>query len=78
MVEARSSTKNVLLRLDTELAERVTALAEVEGRAVSEIMRQAIAEHVERRRSDPEFQRRLKAAVTRQRRLLRLLEADDR
>jgi predicted transcriptional regulator len=69
--------KSVLLRLDAELADRVAAMAEVEGTSASEVMRAAIAAHVEQRRRDPEFQRQLKEALARQRRLLRLLEADD-
>jgi predicted transcriptional regulator len=70
-------TKSVLLRLDAELADRVAAMAEVEGTSASDVMRAAIAAHVEQRRRDPEFQRQVKAALARQRRVLRLLEADD-
>src|SRR5437870_4498902 len=36
------STKNLLLRLDHDLAERLQTVAEVEGRPVSEVVREAI------------------------------------
>ena len=73
MAEAPRGTKSVLLRLEEDLAERVRALAEVEDRSVSEIIREAIAEHVDRRRQDPEFQRLLRESLKRHQRLLRLL-----
>jgi predicted transcriptional regulator len=71
---AKGETKSVLLRLDPELADQVGAVAEVEGRTMSDVMREAIAEHVERRRQDPVFQRQLKDSLRRQQRLLRLLD----
>jgi predicted transcriptional regulator len=71
---AKGETKSVLLRLDPDLADLVGAVAEVEGRTVSDVMREAIAEHVERRRQDPVFQRQLKDSLRRQQRLLRLLD----
>jgi hypothetical protein len=37
-------------------------------------MRQAIVEHVERRRQDPAFQRRVKESLRRHEQLLRLLD----
>ena len=42
-------TKNMVLRLDPELAERLAAVAEVEGRSVSDVAREAIAALVEAR-----------------------------
>ena len=36
-------TKNILLRLDPELAERLQIVADVEGRSVSDVAREAIA-----------------------------------
>ena len=43
------STKNLLLRLDPELAGRLQTVADVEGRPVSDVVREAIAALVERR-----------------------------
>lgn len=66
-------TKNVLLRLDPELAEHLRMVAEVEGRTVSDVAREAIAELVEKRRRDKKFQRKLDDNVTRHAELLRTL-----
>ncbi len=67
------ATKSILLRLDRDLAERVEAVAEVEGRSVSEVLREAIAAHVERRRKDKRFMRLLEENLARHERLLRAL-----
>jgi len=53
------STKNLLLRLDPGLAERQQTVAEVEGRSVSDVVREAIAALVEQRRTDKRFLRLL-------------------
>ena len=63
-------TKNVLLRLEPELAERLEMVAEVEGRTVSDVAREAIHQLVEERRRDRVFQRRVKENVARYQRLL--------
>lgn len=52
---AAKPTKNMVLRLDPGLAEQLQAVAEVEGRPVSEVVREAIAALVERRRTDQRF-----------------------
>ena len=63
-------TKNILLRLDPADAARLQAVAEVEGRSVSEVAREAIRELVESRRKDRRFQRLLRDNVERQRAVL--------
>jgi uncharacterized protein (DUF1778 family) len=68
-----TDTKNLLLRLDPELAENLRAVAEVEGRSVSDVAREAIAELVEKRRRDKRFLRKLDDNVTRHAELLRAL-----
>jgi Arc/MetJ-type ribon-helix-helix transcriptional regulator len=68
-----TDTKNVLLRLDPELAENLRAVAEVEGRSVSDVAREAIAELVDKRRRDKRFLRKLDDNVTRHAELLRSL-----
>ena len=70
-------TKNVLLRLDPAMAERLEAVAAVEGRTVSDLIRQAIAELIERRRKDAKFRKAVASAVERNRRLLELLAEDE-
>jgi hypothetical protein len=69
-------TKNMVLRLDPVLAERLAAVAEVEGRSVSDVAREAIAELVDARRRDKRFLRLLEDNLARHRRLLELLRED--
>ena len=67
------STKNLLLRLDPDLAERLQAVAEVEGRSVSDVVREAIAKLVGQRRSDTRFLRLLDENLARHQQALELL-----
>jgi predicted transcriptional regulator len=71
-------TKNMMLRLDPELAERLHAVAEAEGRSVSDVARQAIAELIERKRKDKRFIRLLEENLARHDRLLRMLADEER
>ena len=66
-------TKNMMLRLDPGLAEQLQAVAEAEGRPVSEVVREAIAALVEQRRGDERFLRLLEENLARHERVLRLL-----
>jgi len=68
-----TDTKNLLLRLEPELADNLRAVAEVEGRTVSDIAREAIAELVEKRRRDKRFLLKLDDNVARHAELLRAL-----
>ena len=70
------STKNLLLRLDPELAGRLQTVADVEGRPVSDVVREAIATLVEQRRGDERFRRLLEDNLTRHRQALDLLRDD--
>ncbi|WP_460520245.1 CopG family ribbon-helix-helix protein [Flindersiella endophytica] len=76
MVKGSSGTKNMLLRLDPELAERLQAVADVEGRSVSDVAREAIAALVDQRRGDQQFVALLEASLERHRRTLDLLRED--
>ena len=67
------STKNLLLRLDPELAGRLQTVADVEGRPVSDVVREAIAALVEQRRGDERFLRLLEDNLARHRQALDLL-----
>ena len=67
------STKNLLLRLDAELAGRLQTVADVEGRPVSDVVREAIATLVEQRRTDERFLRLLEENLDRHRQALDLL-----
>jgi predicted transcriptional regulator len=66
-------TKNMVLRLDPGLAEQLETVAEVEGRSVSDVVREAIAALVETRQQDERFIRLLEDNVARHQRLLQML-----
>ena len=68
-----ADTKNMTLRMDERLAEKVQTIAEVEGTTVSNVIRDALAEHVERRRRDPEFQAMLQRNLQRHQQLVDML-----
>ena len=70
------TTKNLLLRLDPELAGRLQTVAEVEGRSVSDVVREAIFLLVEQRRSDKRFLRLLDDTLARHQQALGLLRDD--
>ena len=71
--ERPAGTKNIVLRLDPELAERLQTVADVEGRSVSDVLREAVAELVAQRRRDGRFIRLLEENVARHQRLLEAL-----
>lgn len=62
----------MVLRLDPSLAEPLQAVAEVEGRSVSDVVREAIAALVDQRRGDEKFQRLLEENLARHQHLLQL------
>lgn len=64
------STKAMTIRLSEEQAEALETVADVEDRAVSDVIRAAITEHIESCRRDPKFQEGLQARLNRTRRLL--------
>ena len=70
------STKNLLLRLEPDLAERLQTVAEVEGRTVSDVVREAIAQLVEQRRRDKRFLALLDENLARHQQALELLRDD--
>lgn len=76
MTEKVSRTKNMLLRMDPGLAEQLEAVAEAEGRSVSEVAREAIAALVEARRRDKRFLQLLEDNLARHRRIVELLQDD--
>lgn len=58
------------IRLSPDQAEALETVATVEERPVSEVIRAAIAEHIETRKKDPAFQEGLKDRIERASRLL--------
>lgn len=63
--------KAMTIRLSAEQAEELETVATVEARPVSEVIRAAIAEHIDNRKKDPAFRDSLKGRLDRARRLLR-------
>jgi len=70
------STKNLLLRLEAGLAERLQIVAEAEGRSVSDVVREAITKLVEQRRGDKRFLRLLDDNLARHQQALSRLQDD--
>ena len=69
-------TKNMVLRLDPELAERLEVVAEVEGRSVSDVVREAITTLVTARQRDKKFIQLLEDNLARHQRILQMLRDD--
>ena len=65
--------KAMTLRIDMETAEQLEALEQVEGMPVSEVVRAALVRHIEERRDDAEFQKRLRDSMERNRLILERL-----
>jgi predicted transcriptional regulator len=63
--------KAMTVRLSAEQAEALETVANVEARPVSEVIRAAIAEHIDNRKKDRAFQDNLRDRLDRARRLLR-------
>jgi hypothetical protein len=59
--------KTFLLRLDDGQAAQIQTIARVDRLPIVDEIREAIAAHIEARRADPEFQKRLQLAMERER-----------
>lgn len=65
--------KAISLRLPDEQARALDAIAMADETSVSEVIRSAVADRIERRRADKDFQERLRRAVERNQEALNLL-----
>jgi predicted DNA-binding protein len=65
--------KAMTLRLPSIQAAELEKVAQIEDRPVSETIRTAIDEYIEKRRDDPEFQANLKRILDHDREILRRL-----
>jgi len=65
--------KMLTVRLPAEQAQELEAVAEVDGVAVAEEVRAAIAAHIEARRKDEDFRARLRASIERNKLILEKL-----
>ena len=68
-----TQTRTTTIRQDVDQAAALEAVARVDGVPVSEAVRSAIADHIERRRRDPEFQERLHRILEEERTVLEKL-----
>ncbi len=71
--EAEMTIKSRTLRLPADQAEALDAIAGVDDVSVNQEIQWAIAAHIEARRSDPEFRKRLNASMERNREILERL-----
>lgn len=62
--------KAMTIRLSAEQAEDLATVAAVDGQPVSQVIRAAIAGHIEERKRDSEFQDGLRERIERSRRML--------
>jgi predicted transcriptional regulator len=67
---AMKPAKAMTIRLSAEQAEALETVASVEERAVSDVIRAAITQHIAERRKDPDFQKGLKDRIARTQQLL--------
>lgn len=58
------------VRLPDDQATELETVAAVDGLPVAEVIRVAVAAHIENRKRDPQFQASLRARIERDRRLL--------
>jgi hypothetical protein len=67
------TTRARTLRLQVDQAEDLEAIAGVDEVSINEEIRQAIAAHIEARRQDADFRKRLEASIVRNREILERL-----
>jgi len=72
-MEPQSKQKAMTLRIDTDTAEQLEAIAQVEGISTSAVVREALARLIEERRADAGFQSRLLDSIERNRTILERL-----
>ena len=65
--------KNMTLRLSAVQADELEAVARAEEISVSDAVREAITEHIDRKRKDKAFRDRLRAVMERDREILERL-----
>ncbi|MFP1155599.1 hypothetical protein ACK280_26570 [Mycobacterium sherrisii] len=65
-----SKTRVTTIRQSEDQAEDLEFVARVDGVPASELIRDAIAAHLDKRRSDPDFQARLRERIDADKRIL--------
>lgn len=67
------ASKAMSLRLPEKMADELAAIARTDGMPISEAIRAAIAGHISTRRTNPEFQERLRRQLEEDRKALERL-----
>ena len=67
------TTRARTLRIPLDQAEALEAIAGIDAVSINEEIRRAITAHIEARRQDPEFRRRLQASIERNKEVLERL-----
>ena len=62
--------KAMTIRLSADQSEALDMVAAIDGQSVSQVIRAAIAEHIEERKSDAEFQENLRKRIRRTQQIL--------
>ncbi len=65
--------RNLTLRLPEHQARALEKVAQIDGIPMTEAIRNAIAAHIDARRDDPEFRRRVEAIIEQDRQILQQL-----
>ena len=73
MTEQSMSTKAMSLRLPEDKAAELAAVARTDEMPISEVVREAIYNHIAARRADKDFQKRLKRRLEEDREVLERL-----
>ena len=71
-----ANVKAMTLRLDQSQAAELERVARVEGVSISDVAREAIMEHIERRRKDKTFQSQLREIMEQDREIFERLAAE--
>ena len=71
-----TASKAMSLRLPEDQAVALAAVARTDDVKISEAVREAIDTHIETRRSDPEFQKRLRRRLEKEHAILESLRAE--
>jgi predicted transcriptional regulator len=64
------TSKAMTIRLSAEQAEELETVASVENMPVAEVIRAAIAQHIDSRKKDEQFRRTLRERIERTQRML--------
>lgn len=73
-MSANEQQRNLTLRLTETQARALEKVAQIDGVPMTEAIRTAIAAHIDARRADPEFQRRVTEIIEQDRQILEQLK----